>query len=151
MTLQSALQRIDALETRVDALAARTGMGTPAPGFGLALAAARHRAAAASVPAANSAPSQPTTLALQLPGVVPGSGVAAVGGPSDERLTPELRATIGRIAARHKVPAALVLGVARAESGFNPRAVSSAGARGMMQLMPQTGAGLGVRDPFDPE
>ena len=36
------------------------------------------------------------------------------------------------------------------ESGFDPRAVSSAGAQGLTQLMPRTAASLGVKDPFDP-
>ncbi|ATW27960.1 lytic transglycosylase domain-containing protein [Candidatus Formimonas warabiya] len=49
------------------------------------------------------------------------------------------------------VPPRLLKAMARAESNFNPRAVSHAGAQGMMQLMPETGRSLGVRDPFDPE
>ena len=47
------------------------------------------------------------------------------------------------------VPPQLLAAVARAESGYNPNAVSSAGAEGIMQLMPGTAAGLGV-DPFNP-
>ena len=45
----------------------------------------------------------------------------------------------------------LVHAVIRAESGYDPLSTSSAGAQGLMQLMPQTGATLGVTDPYDPE
>ncbi len=47
------------------------------------------------------------------------------------------------------VPIEILLAVAWAESGFNPDAESSAGAQGMMQLMPATSAGNGI-DPTDP-
>ncbi len=52
-------------------------------------------------------------------------------------------------AGRHRVPFALVKAVVAAESGFNPRAVSRAGAQGLMQLMPDTARDLGVQDSFD--
>jgi soluble lytic murein transglycosylase-like protein len=57
---------------------------------------------------------------------------------------------IAEAAARHAVPERLIWAVIRAESGFDHRAVSPKGARGLMQLMPETAAILGVRDSFDP-
>ena len=52
-------------------------------------------------------------------------------------------------AQRYGVPAGLLAAVAHQESGFNASAVSPAGARGLMQLMPATAKGLGV-DPMNP-
>ena len=57
---------------------------------------------------------------------------------------------IADAAQRHGLPARLISAVIRVESGFNPRAVSRRGARGLMQLMPETASLLGVRDAFDP-
>ncbi|MBP1758964.1 MAG: lytic transglycosylase protein [Firmicutes bacterium] len=56
-----------------------------------------------------------------------------------------------RAAERYQIPVNLLKAVAKAESGFNPSAVSAAGAQGVMQLMPATAAGLGVLNPLDPE
>ena len=52
-------------------------------------------------------------------------------------------------AARHGVPAALLEATGWAESAFNPKAVSHAGAQGLMQFMPKTAAGFNI-DPNDP-
>lgn len=53
-------------------------------------------------------------------------------------------------AARYGIDPALIKGVIQTESSFNPTAGSSAGAKGLMQLMDSTAAGLGVEDSFDP-
>jgi len=52
---------------------------------------------------------------------------------------------------RHKVPVELICAVILQESGGNPKAVSSAGARGLMQLMPATARRFGVTNSFDPK
>ncbi|HTC92583.1 MAG TPA: lytic transglycosylase domain-containing protein [Terriglobales bacterium] len=51
---------------------------------------------------------------------------------------------------KHGVDADLIQSVIRAESGFNPKAVSRKGAKGLMQLMPATASKLGVADSMDP-
>lgn len=53
-------------------------------------------------------------------------------------------------AGNHGIPAELLKAVCVAESHMNPKAVSRAGAQGLMQLMPSTASALGVDDPFDP-
>jgi soluble lytic murein transglycosylase-like protein len=54
-------------------------------------------------------------------------------------------------ASRYYLEPELIKSVVLAESGMNPRALSSAGAMGLMQLMPGTARDLGVTDPWDPE
>ena len=49
------------------------------------------------------------------------------------------------------IPVPFAMAIARAESGFRSHSISSTGAMGLMQLMPQTARNHGVIDPFDPE
>jgi hypothetical protein len=57
---------------------------------------------------------------------------------------------VGPVSQKHLIDPALITSVIRAESAFNPRAVSPKGAQGLMQLMPETAAKLGVQNTFDP-
>lgn len=68
-------------------------------------------------------------------------------GPNFEQYEP----LIWKAAETHKVDYALVKAVIKAESNFNPSAVSRKGAKGLMQLMPGTAGVLGVTDSFHPE
>jgi soluble lytic murein transglycosylase-like protein len=62
----------------------------------------------------------------------------------------EYDSLIREYARKYEVDAALIKAIIRAESGFNPYAVSRKGARGLMQLMPQTAQRLSVYDSFNP-
>jgi soluble lytic murein transglycosylase-like protein len=70
---------------------------------------------------------------------------------SDARLTEaELRQLLARAGNAHDLDVDLLASVVRQESGGNARAVSRAGAQGLMQLMPGTAVDLGVADAFVP-
>lgn len=79
-------------------------------------------------------PAPPVTAAAPKPAAVPATPLQLV----------------ERAAEKHGLPADFVKLVARAESAFNPKALSPKGAIGLMQLMPQTAAALNV-DPHDAE
>jgi soluble lytic murein transglycosylase-like protein len=59
-------------------------------------------------------------------------------------------AHIHEAAALYRLPEAFVRAVIRVESDYQPGAISRTGAQGLMQLMPHTGARMGVLDAFDP-
>jgi soluble lytic murein transglycosylase-like protein len=54
-------------------------------------------------------------------------------------------------AIRYQVEPALIKAIIMAESGYNPRAISKKGAKGLMQLMPETAKKLNVEDIFNPQ
>ncbi|MBP7602751.1 MAG: lytic transglycosylase domain-containing protein [Spirochaetes bacterium] len=70
---------------------------------------------------------------------------------SKEMSVPEMREIARMAAVRNGIPPGLVDAVIQAESSYNPKAVSPRGAKGLMQLMPQTAGMFGVEDPFSPK
>src|SRR4029077_468592 len=84
-----------------------------------------------------------------------GSTIVGFGGGDGHGAVPafvpaRFAAAIAAAAQRWNVSAALLAAQLYAESGFNPFAVSLAGARGIAQFMPRTAAALGLADAFDP-
>ena len=75
--------------------------------------------------------------------------IGSPGSPGPVGAPTEYQHLFQRAGAAHGVDAGLLAAVAKVESGFNPSAVSPAGARGLMQFMPATAAQFGV-DPMDP-
>jgi hypothetical protein len=77
------------------------------------------------------------------PGLAPGK---------DAKLSPaDLREMLAKAGGEHNLDVDLLASLVKAESGGNERAVSRAGARGLMQLMPGTATELGVQDSFKPD
>jgi soluble lytic murein transglycosylase-like protein len=72
--------------------------------------------------------------------------------PDDAKLSPaDLHEILVHAGEAHNLDADLLASVVKAESGGNPKALSHAGARGLMQLMPATANGLGVADSYKPD
>jgi soluble lytic murein transglycosylase-like protein len=93
-----------------------------------------------------SAPAQtPGSGATPRPGVTPFA-------PQDRDATRYTRFDehIRQAAALYQIPEALVRAVIKVESDYDPRAISYAGARGLMQLMPETASRMQVKDMGDP-
>ncbi len=96
--------------------------------------------------------------------ILPPAAVAQAQAPAGPAVTYDMRyqahrkplfpsrydAVIDAEAKRYDVDAAFVSALIRAESNYEPRAVSRKGARGLMQLMPATARRLNVQRPFDP-
>ena len=90
------------------------------------------------------AASSPHTPHSSTPDVLVSSSVAPL-------TAVEMHQLLTRAGQVHNIDADLLASVVHAESGGNPRAVSRAGARGLMQLMPATAANLGVGNSFAPD
>jgi soluble lytic murein transglycosylase-like protein len=107
----------------IQQMAASLGVGQPAAGFSTALQAASTDATGATTAPTNTS--------------APVSGT-------------KYSAEINAAAAKYRIDPALLAGLVKQESGFNPNATSGAGAKGLTQLMPATAKALGVTDPSDP-
>jgi len=70
---------------------------------------------------------------------------------SDSRMPANLDDFVVRIAEEHSLPPQLIHSVIKVESNYNPYAVSSKGALGIMQLIPETARRFGVKNVFNPE
>lgn len=128
------------LEGATAATVEALGAGTAAAGEAAAIASPALAGVAAAVPWVAAGAAIGSVLGLFADGgEVKKSGVDAY----DEHFK-----TAGE---KHGVDAALLKEMARAESGGNRHAVSSAGAKGVMQLMPDTAKMLGVKDSSDPK
>jgi soluble lytic murein transglycosylase-like protein len=69
--------------------------------------------------------------------------------PPAAQISEDLRTMVDRIASEQGVETSLVHSVIRAESNYNPNAVSPKGAQGLMQLIPATARRFGVSDSFN--
>ncbi len=88
--------------------------------------------------------------------VSPSTGIASTNGTtgkmsSDGKLTTKLDDIFRRASEKYDISYDFLIAVAKAESDFNPNCVSSAGAKGIMQVMPYEAKELGITDVFDPE
>ncbi len=71
--------------------------------------------------------------------------------PSSKKLQNHYHPLIVQAANKYQLEPAFIHAVITAESSYRRTAISSAGAKGLMQLMPVTAKRFGVNDPFDPE
>ena len=81
----------------------------------------------------------------------PGGGAGSPAMPGHRAAPPEILQLVEEVSSRYGLDPRLITTVIGVESGFNQRAVSSKGARGLMQLMPGTARRYGVRDVYDPK
>ena len=147
MSYEAAIARIQEIQSRLSmfdnpqppSFPSQTAPVTPLPGLGQSGTLSGKGAAAIQ---------QPFNLTLaQASGSVQLQPMGNGGPP----FAPYIEALIAKHAAQNGLSPELVRAVIRQESDGNPRDVSHAGARGLMQLMPEEIHELGVSDPFDPE
>ena len=150
----SVLVRRDARTGQLVSVPPRTSAAGAVPAA--AMEAAEPKAAINEAKSADPAPKPDLTAARTAAKEALSPEAAAPAGGSDEhagssrvsdtRISEMITAT----AERHELDEGILRAVIKAESNFNPKAVSYKGAMGLMQLMPGTARDLGVRNAFDP-
>jgi soluble lytic murein transglycosylase-like protein len=139
MSIDSVLARMNALQALMDSA---SGAVAPATDNTAAFSEAMSAAAA---PAGTNANANFASLASPI-----GTATIATGGASALPAGTPYGSEITAAAQRNGLDPALLAGLIKQESGFNPNARSGAGAQGLTQLMPGTAAGLGVTNPLEP-
>lgn len=146
----TALERINAIQSRISEIENKIGFIRNNPGNGKNFAVTleqemKKRAQAAetavSAPVVTNQPVAQASSTNQMPSV----GAAGTNAPAFDG---SIDALVKQAAQKYGVDPKLVAAVVEAESGGDQSVVSSAGAIGVMQLMPETAASLGV-DPYD--
>jgi soluble lytic murein transglycosylase-like protein len=94
---------------------------------------------------------QPKEIAARIHEPLTQSDESPASAPARAPLSSNVIEMIDQIARVYDVEGPLVHSVIRAESNYNPQAVSNKGAMGMMQLIPATARRFGVLNPFDPK
>jgi len=142
MSVEAVVARVEQLQQLFSAAAAPGGNGGQDFASQLITASAAQSAAglASAAPATGSTPA----LSGAAPAATAPGAVSAL--PQGVPYGAEITAA----AQRHGLDPALLAGLVRQESNFDPTAGSPAGARGLTQLMPATAASLGVTDVTDP-
>jgi soluble lytic murein transglycosylase-like protein len=151
MSLESVMSRVSQLQAMLAGTtpsAPAQAPGTDAGSFSSALASATTAASLGGT----TATTDPATLASMASpiGGLPAATTAAGTGAALPASVP-YAAQITAAARANGLDPALLAGLIKQESGFNPNAGSGAGARGLTQLMPATAAALGVTNVLDPQ
>jgi soluble lytic murein transglycosylase-like protein len=136
MSVEAVVARVELLQQLFSAATAPGGNG------GQDFASQLTAATTAAAPATAVAPAAAPAATMALSAAAPGASALPPGVPYGAEIT--------AAAKRHGLDPALLAGLVRQESNFNPTAGSPAGARGLTQLMPATAASLGVTDVTDP-